>query len=41
MTYDKKPKVVNLKFEFDEAHLYVEHKIILEYLSMVTNVAEA
>tara|TARA_B100000941_G_scaffold281415_1_gene248823 strand:- start:782 stop:907 length:126 start_codon:yes stop_codon:yes gene_type:complete len=41
MTYDKKPKVVKLKFEFDKANLSIVHKVILEYLSMVTHVAEA
>ena len=41
MTYDKKPKVVKLKFEFDKANLSKEHKVIFEYLSMVTHVDEA
>ena len=41
MNYDKKPKVVKLNFEFDEANLSIEDKIILEHLSLVTHVAEA
>ena len=41
MNYDKKPKVVKLNFEFDEANLSIEDKIILDYLSLVTHVAEA
>ena len=30
MNYDKKPKVVKLNFEFDEANLSIEDKIILD-----------
>ena len=41
MNYDKKPKVVKLNFEFDEANLSIEDKIILDHLSLVTHVAEA
>ena len=41
MKYDKKPKVVKLNFEFDEANLSIEDKIILDHLSLVTHVAEA
>ena len=41
MSYDKKPKVVKLNFEFDEANLSIEEKIILDHLSLVTHVAEA
>ncbi len=41
MNYDKKPKVVKLNFEFDKANLSKEDKIILEHLSLITNVAEA
>ena len=41
MNYDKKPKVVKLNFEFDEANLSIEDKIILEHLSVVTHIAEA
>ena len=41
MKNDKKPKVVVLNFEFDEANLSIEDKIILKHLSFVTHVAEA
>ena len=41
MNNDKKPKVVKLNFEFDEANLSIEDKIILDHLSLVTHVAEA
>ena len=41
MNYDKKPKVVKINFEFDEANLSIEDKIILEHLSVVTHIAEA
>ncbi len=41
MSYNKKPKVVKLNFEFDEANLSIEDKIILDHLSLVTHVAEA
>jgi len=41
MNYDKKSKVVKLNFEFDEANLSIEDKIILDHLSLVTHVAEA
>ena len=41
MNYDKKPKVVKLNFEFDEANLSIEEKIILDHLFLVTHVAEA
>tara|TARA_S200000501_G_scaffold217170_1_gene203821 strand:- start:610 stop:759 length:150 start_codon:yes stop_codon:yes gene_type:complete len=41
MDYDKKHKVVELNFEFDEANLSIEDKIILEHLSLVTHLAEA
>ena len=41
MNYDKKPKVVKLNFEFDEANLSIEDKIILDHLSLVTHIAEA
>ena len=41
MNYDKKPKVVELNFEFDKANLTIEDKIILEHLSSVTHLAEA
>ena len=41
MNYDKKSKVVKLNFEFDEANLSIEDKIILDHLYLVTHVAEA
>ena len=41
MNFYKKPKIVELNFEFDEANLSKEDKIILEHLSLITNVAEA
>ena len=41
MNDNKKPKVVKLNFEFDEANLSIEDKIILDHLSLVTHVAEA
>jgi len=41
MNDNKKPKVVKLNFEFDEANLSIEDKIILDYLSLITHVAEA
>ncbi len=41
MNYDKKPKVVKLNFEFDEANLSIEDKIILDHLPLVTHIAEA
>ena len=41
MNYDKKPKVVKLNLEFDEANLSIEDKIILDHLFLVTHVAEA
>ena len=34
-------EVVKLNFEFDEAKLSIEDKIILDHLSLVTHVAEA
>jgi len=41
MNFYKKPKIVELNFEFDEANLSKEDKIILEHLSLITHVAEA
>ena len=41
MKYYKKPEVIELNFEFDEANLSIEDKIILDHLSLVTHVAEA
>ena len=41
MNYYKKPKIVELNFEFDEANLSKEDKIILEHLSLIIYVAEA
>ena len=41
MKYNKKSKVVKLNFEFDEANLSKEDRIILDQLSFVTHVAEA
>ena len=41
MNYDKKPKVVKLNFEFDEANLSIEDKIIIKHLSFVTHLVEA
>ena len=41
MNYNKKSKVVKLNFEFDEANLSKEDRIILDQLSFVTHVAEA
>ena len=41
MNYLKKPKVLELNFEFEEENLSIEDKIILEHLSLVTHVAEA
>ena len=41
MKYYKKSEVIKLNFEFDEANLSIEDKIILDHLSLVTHVAEA
>ena len=41
MNYYKKPKIVELNFEFDEANLSKEDKIILEHLYLITHLAEA
>ncbi len=41
MKVHKKPEVVKLNFEFDEANLSIEDKIILDNLSYVTHIAEA
>ena len=41
MNYYKKPKIIELNFEFDKAILSKENKIILEHLSLITHVAEA
>ena len=41
MNDNKKPKVVKLNFEFDEANLSIEDKIILDHLCLITHVAEA
>jgi len=41
MNYDKKPKVIELNFEFDESNLSIEDKIILENQSLITHLAEA
>ena len=41
INYEKRQKIVKLNFEFDEANLSIEDKIILDHLSLVTHVAEA
>lgn len=41
MNYDKKPMIVKLNFEFDDANLSIEDKFIIEHLSLVTHLAEA
>ncbi len=40
MNYDKKPKVVKLNFEFDQANISIENKIILDHLFLVTQLAK-
>ena len=40
MNYVKKPKVVELIFKFDEKNLSIKDKIILEHLSLFTQLTE-